>query len=99
MTGTRLAALLLTAAAAGCSGLTPYATGPRPLALGEQNPGPRVAICYNALKTSADKVQELAQKECLGDTVAEQGDTDYRLDDCPLLTPARATFVCKPKSK
>jgi hypothetical protein len=99
MTGARLTALLLAASTVGCSGLTPFATSPRPLALGEKDPGARVAICYNTLKTPADQVRELAQKECLGDTVAERIDTDYRLDDCPALTPGRATFVCKPKPK
>jgi hypothetical protein len=49
------------------------------------------------LKTSADQVQQLAQAECLGDTLAERVDTDYRLDKCPVSVPGRATFVCTPK--
>jgi hypothetical protein len=81
--------------ATGCSALTPFATEPLAAKPG-QPPGTRVGICYNTLKTSQDKVKELAQAECPGDTVAEQVDTDYRMDDCPLFTPGRASFVCKP---
>jgi len=93
----RFVALLLGAAIAGCSGLTPFATAPSPAPKGNKDASPRVAICYNAWKTPPDKVQALAQAECLGNTVAERVDTDYRLDNCPVLTPGRATFVCKPK--
>jgi hypothetical protein len=93
----RFVALLLGAAAVGCSALTPFATSPFPLPTGVKDPRPRVAICYNAWKTPPEKVQELGQAECLGNTVAERVETDYRLDDCPVLTPGRATFVCKPK--
>ena len=93
----RFAALALAALAAGCSALTPFATAPFPAGLGVKDPGPRVAICYNTLKTPPEKVRELAQAECFGTAVAEQVDTDYRLDNCPLMTPGRATFVCKPK--
>lgn len=94
----RLTLGLLTAALSACSALTPFATGPLadPKA---KDPGPRVAICYNPLKTPPEKVQELGQAQCLGDAVAERVDTDYRLDDCPVFTPGRATFVCKPKPK
>jgi hypothetical protein len=89
--------VLLAALAAGCSALTPYATAPLPATNGVTDPGPRVAICYNRLKTSSDQVQQLAQAECLGDTVAQQVDTDYYLQNCPLSVPGRATFVCAPK--
>jgi hypothetical protein len=88
--------LSLAVSMAGCSSaLTPFGTAPRGLAAGEKDPGVRVAVCYNGLKTPAEKLLELAQAQCFGGTVAERIDTDYRLDDCPLLTPARATFVCK----
>ena len=92
--------LLLPLALAGCSAT--HAVSDRAASAADpkvKDPGPRVAICYNSLKTSAEKAQELAQAECLGDTVAERADTDYRLDNCPVLTPGRATFVCKPKPK
>jgi hypothetical protein len=88
-------ALVLAMAAAGCTATNPFVTAPRGLAIGEQNPGTRVAICFNSFKTLPEKVQQLAQAQCVGDTVAERIETDYRLDDCPLLTPGRATFVCK----
>jgi hypothetical protein len=93
----RFVPLLLGAAAVGCSSLTPFATSPFPTPNGVKDAGPRVAICYNAWKTPPEKVQELGQAECLGNTMAERVQTDYRLDDCPVLTPGRATFVCKPK--
>jgi hypothetical protein len=89
-------ALLLAAAASGCSALTPFATSPLAAAPGVKDAGTRVAICFNTFKTPPEKVQELAQAECLGHTLAERVDTDYRMDDCPALTPGRATFVCKP---
>jgi hypothetical protein len=94
----RFLALAIAAAASGCSSaLTPFAAAPLAAGPGVKDAGVRVAICYNTFKTPPEKVQELAQAECFGNTVAEQVDTDYRLDDCPVLTPGRATFVCKPK--
>jgi hypothetical protein len=93
----RLLAVLTAAAAAGCSAVTPFATTPLPAAPGVKDPGSRVAICYNTLKTLPEKVRELAQAECPTAAVAEPVDTDYHLDNCPLLTPGRATFVCRPK--
>ncbi len=94
----RLPVLLFAAVLSGCSAVNPFPTGPLsdPKA---KDPGPRVAICYNPLKTSEQKVQQLGQAQCVGDATAELVSTDYRLDDCPMLTPGRATFVCKPKPK
>lgn len=92
-------ALVAAAAAAGCSALTPFVTAAPPLDPGVKEPNQRVAICYDTFETPAEKVQELAQAECPSDTVAERSGTDYRLDTCPVLTPGRATFVCKPKAK
>lgn len=94
-----LSALLLAAIVAGCTALNPFPTGPLAADPKDKNPGVRVAICYNPLKTPSEKLQELGQAQCVGGTVAEPVDTDYRLDDCPVLAPARATFVCKPKPK
>jgi hypothetical protein len=85
-----------TAGLAGCSSLTPFTTGPRGAQPGVKDPGPRVAICYNALKTSPEKLLELAQAQCFNNSVPERVDTDYLLEACPVLTPGRATFVCKP---
>jgi hypothetical protein len=91
------AALLAAALAAGCTALDPYATFPLPAKPEVVDPGPRVAICYNSFKTPPERVQELAQAECLGDTAAQLVDTDYRVDACPLVEPARATFICMPR--
>jgi hypothetical protein len=94
----RAAALVLTLAAtlAGCGALDPYPTPPR-----AAHPGaaasPRVAICYNTLTTSLPEVQTQAQQECSAGTRAEPADTDWYLQNCPLLLPARATFVCAAK--
>lgn len=104
MTPCRPAALLLTLIAtfAGCSALDPYPTQPRipppvtPTADVPAGP-PRVAICYNTLTTTLAEVQTQAQQECAAGTRAEPADTDWYLQNCPLLLPARATFVCLPK--
>jgi hypothetical protein len=93
----RFAALAFAAAAAGCSALTPFATDPSPAAPEAKDPRPRVAICYNPLKTPPEKVREMAQAECFGNTTIERVETDYRLDTCPLTTPSRATFACTTK--
>ncbi len=96
---TRCAAALLlalAAALAGCGALDPYPTAPR-AALPGAAAGPRVAICYNTLTTTLTEVQAQAQQECAANTVAEPADTDWYLLNCPLLLPARATFVCTPK--
>jgi hypothetical protein len=94
-----LPVLLLLATTSGCSALTPFLTGPLALSPGMTDPGPRVALCYNPLKTSPEQLLQLAQVECVGDVIAERIDTDYRLDNCPLMTPGRATFLCKSKAK
>ena len=80
-----------------CSALDPYPTAPRAPEAGAKDPGPRVAICYDTLVSSLAEVQGAAQQECAGDTVAMPVDTDWLLQFCPLLLPARATFVCVPK--
>jgi hypothetical protein len=90
--------LLLIAAAVlgGCSALDPYATVAR-IAHPGQPTGQRVGICYNTLRTPLPQVQAEAQRECAADTTAQQVETDWYLDMCPLLVPARATFVCVAK--
>ncbi len=90
-------ALGLAAAVCGCSSLTPFPTGPLAADPKAKDPRQRVAICFNPYKTPDEKVRELGQAECLGGATAEWVITDYRMDDCPLLTPARATFACKGK--
>jgi hypothetical protein len=94
MTRRAFALLLLGAAAlAGCDALDPYPAAPRAAQPGAA-PGPRVAICYNTLATSLAEVEAAAQQECSANTVAVPADTDWYLQACPLLLPARATFVC-----
>ena len=89
--------LTLAAALAGCGALAPYPTVPR-LARPEAPAGPRVAICYNTLTTPLAQVQAEAQQECAAGTFAEPIDTDWYLQNCPLLLPSRATFVCRSKN-
>jgi hypothetical protein len=81
----------------GCSVLDPYPTYPRQARPGEDASLTRVAICYDTLVSSLDNVQAAAQQECAADTVATAVDTDWYMQYCPLLLPARATFTCAPK--
>ena len=92
-----LAVASAVAALDGCSALEPYATYPRSAGPGEVDAGPRVAICYDTLVSSLDDVQKAAQEECAANTVATYSSTDWYLQYCPLLLPARATFVCASK--
>jgi hypothetical protein len=89
--------LAATAGLAGCSAFDPYPTSPQPAAGGVKDAGPRVAICYDSVVSSSAAVQKAAQDECAPNTLAARVQTDWKLDYCPLLLPARATFVCKPK--
>jgi hypothetical protein len=91
------ALLLGVAALAGCSQLQPYATYPRAARAGEADAGPRVAVCRDPLVSSLNDAQRVAQEECAVDTTAIYFDTDLYLQNCPLLLPARATYVCTPK--
>lgn len=89
-------ALTGAAALAACGALEPYPTFPQSASAGAA-PGHRVAICYNTLSTTPAAVRAEAQQECAADnprTQAEPAETDWYLQNCPLLLPARATFVC-----
>jgi hypothetical protein len=88
--------LLGAVALAGCGALDPYPTAPAAAVPKDTGP-PRVAICYNTLHTTLDQVREAAQPECGPGTTAEPAETDWHLQNCPLLLPARATFVCAAK--
>jgi hypothetical protein len=81
---------------AGCGAFDPYPTAPYPSRAGD-TPGQRVAICYNTLDATLAQVHAVAQQECPADTEAQPAKTDYYLDNCPLLLPGRATFVCVAK--
>jgi hypothetical protein len=89
--------VLALAALAGCSQLQPYATAPRAARAGEVDAGPRVAVCRDPFASSLDDAQRVAQEECAENTIATYSSTDWYLQNCPLLLPARATFVCAPK--
>ncbi len=95
------APLLLLLALAQCSNfLPPYETVPPPLTLPEQRAAAasggdnRVAVCYNALTTTADRVLAIASESCGSGMVPRPLGRDFRLSNCPLLEPARATFAC-----
>jgi hypothetical protein len=90
----RIAAVI---ALTGCSALDPYSTLPPSAHPGEVDQGPRVAICYDTLVSTLDEVQAAAQQECAANTVATPVRTDWYMQYCPLLLPARATFSCSPK--
>ena len=90
-------AVLLLAVLAGCSALEPFATFPRAAQPGEDAALTRVSICYDTFVSSLDQVQAAAQQECAADTVATYSSTDWYLQWCPLLLPARATYMCTPK--
>ena len=96
ITRTLVAAAVAVMALTGCSALDPYPTRPIDAGPGE-DPGPRVAICYDTLVSSLDQVQAVAQQECSPNTQATPVRTDWYLTYCPLLLPARATFACSPK--
>ena len=92
----RLGSVLVAALALGaCNALEPYATAPIAAKPG-QPAGARVAICYNTLTTTLPEVQTQAQRECPASTAAQPVDTDWYLQNCPVLLPTRATFACTP---
>jgi hypothetical protein len=95
----RIAPVLHAAAAVvltGCSAFDPYPIFPAIALPGETDSGPRVAICYDTLVSTLGQVQAAAQQECAPNTLATPVGTDWYLQYCPLLLPARATFVCSP---
>jgi hypothetical protein len=94
---TQMARLVAALALSGCSALDPYPTYPASARPGEVDPGPRVAICYDTLVSTLDQVQTAAQEECASNTMATPVRTDWYMQYCPLLLPARATFTCAPK--
>ncbi len=98
MTILRLLVTLTAGLVCGCNAFTPFSTAPAGPAKGVRDPRQRVGICANPLKTSPQQVQQAAQAECIGNTVAKRvtGD-DYWLDVCPLAVPDRITFACTPR--
>lgn len=92
-------ALLALFAATACADFDPYVTVAR-AGKPDQPIGDRVGICYNAATASSAEVIAQAQQACTTPgATAQRVDTDYYLQACPLLLPARATFVCVPPKK
>ncbi len=78
---------------AACGWLPPFETVP-PAAADSQSEVTQVAVCYNALTATAERVRNVAAASCGPGTVPQRVDHDLTLDHCPLLTPERATFNC-----
>lgn len=89
-----LAALL---ALAGCAAVAPYRTVPPAPAPGAATPAPRLAFCYDGFAGGRAAVQARATRECPAPARVRYLGTDFRLNHCPLLAPARATFLCAPR--
>jgi hypothetical protein len=83
-------------ALAGCSSLAPFATTPHAAKAGARETGPRVAVCSDGLVSSRAEVRAAAQQQCPAHTVATLAATDWWLQHCPILVPARSTFRCVP---
>jgi hypothetical protein len=94
----RRAPILLIAAALGaCSGPQPFQTRPQAAPGGSKaEAGTRVGVCYNAMFSTPESVQATAAEACGPDQSPELVGQDMRLA-CPLLTPTRATYLCKPR--
>jgi hypothetical protein len=94
MTGVaRAPAALVLLLLAGCGALDPFPTVPEAAAPGGPA-GRRIGICYNALTSSKAELQQEAQRQCGPGTEARRVETDWHLETCPLLLPARASFAC-----
>jgi hypothetical protein len=91
-------ALLVGLALARCGVLPPFETLPPTLTKAEEQipggPPQRVAVCYNALTTTAAKVRAIAEAECAAGTSPRAAGRDLALSYCPLLQPERVTFLC-----
>jgi hypothetical protein len=97
MNGARALALgAAIALVAGCSEFAPYETYAPPPPAGHKEAGPRVAVCYDRLTANLAEVKNSAQALCAKGTAATPVSTDLTMQDCPLLLPQRAIFVCAP---
>jgi hypothetical protein len=90
-----LALLVLTSTllTTSCGGLVAPYEGVPDLPRGENDPGDRVAVCYNKMFSTPAQVHAIAVDACGPDTTPQLLGQDERLS-CPLLTPARATYQC-----
>jgi hypothetical protein len=90
-----LLALVLVLPTASCGSLTaPFEGVPR-LPTKSNDPGDRVAVCYNKLFATPEQVRAVAIDACGPDATPQFLEQDERLA-CPLLTPVRATYQCLP---
>jgi len=60
-----------------------------------------ISICYNADTTTRQSVEALATKSCKRDIVGgvKFYSHDMVFNDCPVVTKARVTFLCRPQLK
>ena len=91
----RLAALLLPLLCGACGALAPFESAP-PNKLPEGVSGPAVGVCYSRLASTAEAVHAIATEACHGGGAPRLVDNAWDLAACPVLTPARAVFVCGP---
>lgn len=89
----RVAAFATALLLAGCGLFQPFEGVPRAAPPDAHEPGERIAICYNAMFSTPEKIRALAAETCGPGTRPLLVGQDLRLA-CPLLTPTRATFVC-----
>ena len=92
-----LAILALTGLAAGACSLRPFPTTP-PTALEKalgDSPAASISVCYSKATTTPEEIIKAVTKSCAGpDARLVFHGQDGVPNDCPLLQPARATFLC-----
>ena len=88
-----LAVLALTGLAAGACSLRPFPTTP-PEAL-QDSPAASISVCYSKATTTPEEIIKAVTKSCAGPgaRLVFYGQ-DGLPNECPLLQPARATFLC-----
>jgi hypothetical protein len=90
-----LALLTTTLLSTSCGSLVePFQGVPR-VPRGVDDPGDRVAVCYNKMFSTPAQVRAVAVDACGPDTSPQFLEQDTRLS-CPLMTPVRATYQCVP---
>ena len=72
----------------------PFPTAPRAAQPGAPSRSAGRDLLQQPRTPRAPRYRPQAQQECSANTVAAPVDTDWYLLNCPLLLPARATFVC-----
>jgi hypothetical protein len=93
----RALAFATLAGLAACSEFAPFETYAPPAPKGASEPGPRVAVCYDRLVSKPPAIAAAAQAQCPPGATATPLATDFSMQNCPLLLPSRAIFVCTPR--